>query len=355
MTAGVVARTLRECGVEELELAPVGRTEVVVRVEASGICHSDVSILTGDLPSPLPAVLGHEGAGVVDSVGPDVTIVRPGDRVVLSAVPSCGTCYFCARGEPFRCARMEQLRGFGFTDGSTSIRGAAGLGTFAEALVVSELATVPVRTDLPAEQLALIGCAVLTGAGAAINLATIGPGDSVLVIGAGGIGLSAVQGARLQGALPLIAFDPVPASRQLAEACGATHTFDPAADGVDDAVRELTGGVGVDTVIDCVGSTATFDRAFALSRTGGTIVEIGVPPPAEPVAVPLAQITLSGKHIIGCQYGGSSVFRDVPHYVAMAEAGRLDLSALLGQRITLADTPAVLAAPLPPGRTVILP
>jgi len=353
MTA-VVTRQHGSCAIEELGLVSPGPTDVVVRIEASGICHSDVSVLTGDLPSPLPVVLGHEGAGTVVDVGADVTLVRRGDRVVLSAIPSCGTCSFCARGEPYLCARADQLRRAGFTDGSEPVRGASGLGTFADAVVVSERAAVVVRTDLPAEQLALIGCAVLTGAGSAINLATIAPGDSVLVIGAGGIGLSAVQGARLRGALPIVVFDPVPASRALAQSCGATHAFDPRSDGVDVEVRELTGGFGFDTVIDCVGSAATLDLAWALSRRGATIVEIGVPGPDMPVNVPLAQIPLTAKTVIGCVYGGSSVFRDVPHYVALAEAGHLDLAILLGQRVTLTEVPALLARPLGAGRTVIV-
>ncbi len=354
MTA-VVVRAIGSCALEQLALVAPGPSDVTVRIEASGICHSDVSVLTGDLPVTLPAVLGHEGAGVVVDVGADVTTVRPGDRVVLSAVPTCGTCYFCARGEPYQCAQMHRLRRPNFTDGTAALRSAAGLGTFSDAVVVSERAVVRVDTDLPAEQLALIGCAVMTGAGSAINLATISPGDSVLVIGAGGIGLCAVQGARVQGALPLIAFDPVVASRDLAQASGATHTFDPREDGVDGLVRDLTDGIGVDTVIDCVGSAATFDQAWALSRSGATVIVVGIPGPDVRINVPLAQFGTAGKRIIGCQYGGSSVFRDVPNYVAMAEAGRMDLGVLLGRRVALGDVPGIIGGPLGPGRTVIVP
>jgi S-(hydroxymethyl)glutathione dehydrogenase / alcohol dehydrogenase len=352
MTA-VICREVGSCDVEELELARPGRTDVLVRIEASGICHSDVSVLTGDLAGELPVVLGHEGAGVVVEAGVDVTTVRPGDRVVLSAIPTCGRCYFCARAQPYLCARAREIWSRGFVDGGRQIRGASGLGTFADAVVVSELAAVPVRTDLPAEQLSLLGCAVVTGAGSAINLASLEPGDSVLVIGAGGIGLSATQGARLKGACPLIVVDPVAGSRELATRCGATHTFEPK--DVAAAVDELTAGIGVDTVFDCVGSSATLDQAWALSRRGGTIVEIGVPGAAVAVNVPLAQIPLSGKHLIGCVYGGTPVFRDIPAYVALAESGQFDLEVLLGDRITLADVPAALGGPLGAGRTVIVP
>jgi S-(hydroxymethyl)glutathione dehydrogenase/alcohol dehydrogenase len=242
----------------------------------------------------------------------------------------------------------------GFLDGSTPVRGAAGLGTFSDRVVVNERAAVAVRSDLPPEQLATIGCAVLTGAGSAINLASIRAGDSVLVIGAGGIGLSGIQGARLQGALPIVALDPAATSRDTAITCGATHVFDPTENGVDEALMELTRGLGFDTVLDCVGSSATLDRAWAVSRRGGTIVEIGVPGPTVPVAIPLAQIPLSGKRLIGCVYGGSSVFRDIPRYVALAEAGAIDLGALVGRTASLVDVPELLAGPLGAGRTVII-
>jgi S-(hydroxymethyl)glutathione dehydrogenase/alcohol dehydrogenase len=353
--AAVVTRQLGSCALEDLELRAPAARDVVVRIEASGICHSDVSVMTGELPGRLPVVLGHEGAGVVTEVGSDVMTLRVGDRVVLSAIPTCGTCYFCARGEPHLCSNSAALRRAGFLDGSTLVEGAAGLGTFADGVVINERAAVAVRSDLPPEQLATIGCAVLTGAGSAINLASIGPGDSVLVIGAGGIGLSGLQGARLQGALPIVALDPAAASREAAMTCGATHVFDPTADGVDEALMELTSGIGFDTVLDCVGSSATLDRAWALCRRGGTIVEIGVPGPTVPVAVPLAQIPLSGKRLIGCVYGGSSVFYDIPRYVALAEAGTIDLGALVGRRVSLVDVPELLAGPLGAGRTVIIP
>ena len=353
--SAVVVRSVGSCSLEPLALVEPGPGDVTVRLEASGICHSDISVLTGDLAVGLPSVLGHEGAGIVVDVGGDVSTVRPGDRVVLSAVPTCGLCYFCARGEPNRCAQMQKLRRPNFTDGTTTLRGAAGLGTFSEALVVSERAVVPVRSDLPADQLALLGCAVVTGAGAAINLATIAPGDSVLVIGAGGIGLAAIQGARIQGALPLVAFDPVSASRALAQASGATHCFDPRDDDVNDQIRALTAGIGVDTVIDCVGSAATFEQAWALCRSGGTIVMVGVPAPDVRMTVPLTEFALTGKRVIGCQYGGSSVFRDIPKYVALAEAGRMDLGIFVGQRVALDEVPSLLLGPLGPGRTVIIP
>lgn len=354
MTA-VVCRTVGSCSIEPLDLLPPSASEVMVRLEASGICHSDVSVLTGALPVPLPSVLGHEGAGVVIDVGSDVTLVRPGDRVVLSAIPACGTCYFCARAEPYLCSRSEQLRRPHFTDGTDTLRGSSGLGTFSDAVVVSERAVIPVRTDLPAEQLALMGCAVLTGAGAAINIATIEPGDSVMVIGAGGIGLCALQGARVQGASLLIGLDPAPASRDLARAAGATHVVDPGDAGLDALVLDLTGGVGVDTVIDCVGAASTFERAWRLTREGGTIVLIGIPGPDVRMSLPIAEVAVASKAIRGCRYGSSSVFRDVPRYVALAEAGQLDLAMLLGDRVGLADVPDLLGKPLGPGRTIIVP
>ena len=303
-----------------------------MRIEASGICHSDVAVLTGDLAVPLPVVLGHEGAGVVVEVGADVTAVRPGDRVVLSAIPTCGRCYFCARGEPNLCAAAPEIWLDGFRSDGEAIRGSSGLGTFADAVVVSERAVVPVRSDLPAEQLSLVGCAVVTGTGSALNLATIEPGDSVLVIGAGGIGLCATQGARLKGAQPLIVIDPVAgqpcAGRTLwrdahvRPAVGRRRRGHRRADRRRrrrhrPRLRRLDGDVRPG-VRRCPGAAARSSRSASRHRRVG-------------IGVPLVHVPLTGKRIIGCVYGGVSVFRDMPAYVALAEAGRLDLDILLGR------------------------
>ena len=190
----VVVRERGSCAIEPLALRPLGGRDVLVRIDASGICHSDVSVMTGDLARPLPVVLGHEGAGTVVDIGRNVTAVAVGDRVVLAAIPACGRCYFCARALPSMCEQASMIRALGFSDGTSAIGGAAGLGTLADAVVVDERVAVKVESDLPAELLAMVGCAVLTGTGSALNLADLQTGDSVLVIGAGGIGLAAIQG-----------------------------------------------------------------------------------------------------------------------------------------------------------------
>jgi S-(hydroxymethyl)glutathione dehydrogenase/alcohol dehydrogenase len=220
--------------------------------------------------------------------------------------------------------------------------------------VLDQRAVVPVRTDLPAAQLSLLGCAVMTGVGSALNIARVGAGDSVLVIGAGGIGLAAVQGARAQGAVPIVALDPSPAARTAALASGATHALAPG-DEATAGLLELTAGRGFDAVIECVGVTATFETAWHLTRRGGEIVLVGVAPRDQHNPIPLVDVVLSGRRVTGCVYGGSSVYRDIPRYVAMAEAGRLDFAALLGRTITLAEAPEALQGRHPgPGRTIIV-
>ena len=349
----VIVRELGRAAVEPLALRAVGPTDVLVRIEATGICHSDVSVFNGTLGGRMPVVLGHEGAGTVIEAGGQVTRVKVGDRVVLAAIPSCGSCWHCARAEPNLCEQASKIRKPPFLDGDRAVEGASGLGTFTDALVLDERIVVPVQTDLGSDLLSLIGCAVITGTGTTLNIATVRAGTSVLVIGAGGIGLSAIQGARAQGAFPIVAIDPSAGALVAASASGATHTSAPGPDTVGE-LRELTQGRGFDVVVECVGNADTFDTAFKLSRRGAEIVLVGVGPRDIMMPVPLVDVVLSGKKLLGCVYGGTSVYRDIPRYVAMAERGLLDFEALVGRRITLADTPAALVSNHGPGRTVIV-
>ena len=349
----VVVREFGRAALEALELRPVGPCDVLVRIEATGICHSDVSVFGGVLGGRLPVVLGHEGAGTVVEAGDRVQRVRVGDRVVLSAIPACGTCWFCSRAEPHLCELASSIRKPPFVDGERAVAGASGLGTFAEAVVLDERTVIPVHTDLPSDLLSLIGCAVITGAGCTLNIATVRAGTSVLVVGAGGIGLSAIQGARVQGAYPIVAIDPSPQARDAAVRCGATSTEAPGLDIVG-TLRELTGGRGFDVVIECVGSAATFTTGYQLTRRGGEMVLVGVGPPDVMMPISIVDPVLAGKRLTGCVYGGTSVHRDVPRYVAMAERGQLDFEALVGRRITLAETPAALTSNHGPGRTIIV-
>lgn len=348
----VVTREHGSAGLEDLALRAVGDRDVVVRIDASGICHSDVAVLTGELPSRLPVALGHEGAGTVVEVGPAVSTAAVGDRVVLSAIPPCGVCWFCSRGSFNLCQNAERIGRPGFMDGTTPVRGASGLGTFSDVMVLDERVVVPVQSALTAAQLSLIGCAVLTGAGTVLNIATVGAGTSVMVVGAGGIGLSAVQAARAQGALPIAVVDPSDQARELAMSCGATEAVAP---GDAPQLMEVTDGRGFDVVIECVANAATFEMAWPLTRRGGEIVLVGVAPRDVQFPIPIVDVVLSGRRVTGCVYGGSSVHRDIPRYAAMAEAGALDLQMLIGRTIPLAEAPAaLLEPPTAPGRTVIV-
>ena len=351
----VVSRGIGQCEVEELGLRPIGARDVLVRIEASGICHSDVSVADGTLDGPLPAVLGHEGAGTVLATGRAVTGLRAGDRVVLAAVAPCGRCASCGRGESYLCRELRDVIAPAFLDGDVPVRGVSGLGTLADELVVDERAAVRVDTDLAATHLAVIGCAVLTGAGAVINIAATCAGDRVLVIGAGGVGLAAVQAAVAVGATTVVAVDPSADARHAASACGATHTVDSASGSVAAELAHANRGAGFDVTLDCVGAPATFELAWRETRRGGHVVVIGVPPAHVTVPLPIADVARSGRRISGCVYGGSSVHRDVPMYVDLAHAGRLHLDRLVGRTIDLGDVPeVVLRGGHGPGRTVVV-
>jgi S-(hydroxymethyl)glutathione dehydrogenase/alcohol dehydrogenase len=350
----VVTRSIGRCEIEEVRLRSLGGRDVLVRIDASGICHSDRSVCDGSLPSELPAVLGHEGAGTVLEVGAGVTTLRPGDRVVLAAVAPCGRCWHCGRGEPYLCGEVRRQSAPAFLAGDRPLRGVSGLGTLTDALVVDERAAVRVDTSLADPELAVIGCAVLTGAGAVLNIATARAGDSVLVVGAGGVGLAAVLAARVLCA-EVLAIDPSRPAQAAARRCGATRVAAPDSPGLDEDTHVLTGGRGFDITVDCVGSAASFQLAWRMTRRGGHVVVVGVGAPGVQIPVPLAEVPLSGRRLSGCVYGASAVHRDIPLYVAMAESGRLSLHHLVGRTIGLTEAPeAVLRGALGPGRTVVV-
>jgi S-(hydroxymethyl)glutathione dehydrogenase / alcohol dehydrogenase len=350
----VVVRQPGICGIESLTLRPLGRHDVLVRIEASGICHSDVSVLTGDLPAQLPVVLGHEGAGTVVEAGAGVSGIAVGDRVVLAAIGTCGRCYFCSRGETTLCEVARAKRTPPFLSGNQTVGGVSGLGTLTDMVVVDEGVAVRVDSSLPAAHLAMIGCAVLTGTGAALNLAALRPGSNLLVIGAGGVGLAAVQGARTLATWPLAVIDSSPDALAAATASGASHAFAPGSDS-EGELLELTHGRGFDSVIDCVGNAATMQTAWNLARRGGTIVMVGVARRGEFCPIPIADLATAGKRVVGCVYGASSIHRDITRYAQMAERGELDFGVLLGRTISLADAPSALLRRQPlPGRTVVV-
>lgn len=350
---------------DDVEVDAPQAGEVRVRIAASGVCHSDLSMQDMTLPIPLPAVLGHEGAGVIEEVGPEVDGLDPGDHVVISWVPRCGSCFFCLRGQPHLCQAADAvLLAGGLLDGTPRFRldGAPlhqmlGTGTFATETVVAASAAVKVPPDLDLTVACLLGCAVLTGVGAALNTATILPGDSVAVVGCGGVGLNIVQGARIAGADQIIAVDLNPTRLALAAKLGATVTVDAAAVDASAAVRDLTGQRGADVVFEAIGREQTIQQAVDMSRRGGQVVLVGIPRLDVMLTVPvMLGLVMAERTVKGCWYGSADVQRDIPRLVALYRRGDLLLDELVSRRITLDEVNGALdeMATADAARTVIL-
>ena len=336
--AAVLHEPGRPVVVEEVELDPPKAREVLVRIAAVGVCHSDVRLADGELGSDRwPAVLGHEGAGVVEEVGEDIVDVAPGDHVALCFVPACRSCRYCLAGQPNLCLAVAAANvGGTLLDGTSRLRlpdGAVlqhGLRTacFADYAVVSAGGAVPIPAELPLWQAALLGCGVVTGMGAVRNAARVQPGDSVAVVGCGGVGLQVVAAARIAGADPIVAFDRAPEKLERARAHGATHAFatseepDPAT-----AVRDLTED-GVDFAFEVVGRAETIRLAWDLIRPGGTAVVVGLAPDGVEASVPAIEF-LSEKSLRGSYYGSGDPAAELPGLAAMALAGDLDLAAVV--------------------------
>jgi len=323
--------------IEEVEPSPLGARDVRVQIDASGVCHTDLTIAHGGLPRDLPIVQGHEGAGTVTDVGPDVSRVRKGDRVIGAIITACGDCWFCLHERSNLCTRLFSLQGTSraIRANGDMVPGASGLATFAEEMTVDETLLVPVATDLPAEQLALVGCGVATGVGAVFNTAGVEPGSTVAVFGCGGVGQSVVQGCAIAGAARVFAVDPVPMKRDTALRLGATDAIDPTmADPVAQIV-ETTGGLGVDYAFEVTGIPAVLLQAYRSARRGGTAIMIGMPRHDEVLEVSPFELFVGEKRLVSSVYGTTQVRRDFPRLVALAETGRLDLDALVTQRFSL--------------------
>jgi S-(hydroxymethyl)glutathione dehydrogenase / alcohol dehydrogenase len=323
--------------VEELTPVAPGPRDVVVNVDASGVCHSDLSVLNGSLPLPPPCILGHEGTGIVESVGNEVTRVKPGDRVIASFTPACGVCWYCLHDQSNLCEHMGAVSvapKATRADGTQMIA-MTGLGTFSDLMTVDEASLVKVQTDLPAEQLALIGCGVTTGVGAALNTARVEPGSSVAVIGCGGVGQAVIQGARIAGAARIFAIDPVEMKRKAAEELGATDLVDPAQGDPVEQVKAATGGRGADFAFEVIGLPETIVQAYNTARRGGTAVVVGMPRVDSMVTLPGFQLFFEEKKLLGCVYGSAQVRRDFPRFVSLVETGRLDLNAMVSRRIKI--------------------
>ena len=330
--------------VEEIELDPPKGREVQVRLVASGMCHSDEHVVTGDLPALYPIICGHEGAGVVEAVGPDVSFVQPGDHVVFSFVPSCGACPSCASGHSNLCDNGAALMGGRQLDG-TSRHHARGqdlstlvlLGTFAHHTVVHEWSCVKVPDEVPLDKACLVGCGVTTGWGSSVYAADVQPGDKVAVVGLGGIGSAAVQGAALAGAEQIFAIDPVDWKREKAQGFGATH---PAASLPEAAalIEEATWGRRCDKVIMAmgVGDGDVMNQVMGLAAKRGRVVVTNIHPMLETSnTIPLLDLTLSEKQVIGSLFGSANPRKDIPRLLELYSAGRLDLDGMITRTYSL--------------------
>jgi NDMA-dependent alcohol dehydrogenase len=352
----VRAAVLRELNaplsLEEVELEAPGSGEVLVRLAASGVCHSDWNVVTGATPNPLPAVLGHEGAGVVEEVGPGVEEVAPGDHVILSWLPACGRCFYCLRGRPVLCdvAMEDMFRGtlpggvLRLSRDGERLHHYSYLSTFAERCIVPEGCCVRIRRDAPLEVAALVGCAIMTGVGAVWNRAQVEPGSAVVVFGAGGVGLSAVLGAQLAGAGAIVAADPVAFKRETALDLGATHAVDPSVEDVGGLLRDLTDGRGADYAFDTAGAPGVVAQAYGVVRRGGTVVAVGIPPLEATADLSGPSLPREEKVVTGSFYGSCRPQTDMPLLLDLFMDGRLPLDRLVSRRYPLEKVNEAFAA-----------
>lgn len=328
----------------EVELDPPGPGEVRVRVMAAGLCHSDLSVINGDRPRPLPMVIGHESAGEVLECGPGVTDLAPGDRVVMVFMPSCGGCLPCAEGRPALCEPGAAANGAGVLLGNTRrlrlngeyVNHHVGVSCFAEQCVVSRRSCVKVNADLSPAEAALFGCAVLTGVGAVINTAKVGAGSTVAVLGLGGVGFSALLAAAASGARELVAIDLSDSKLALARELGATATVNAASPDAAAQVRALTKG-GVDYTFEMAGAIPALELAWQITRRGGSTVTAGLPHPDKRFALPPVQMVAEERTLRGSYIGSAVPARDIPRYIELYRRGRLPVDRLMGERLALDD------------------
>ncbi|MFD8691024.1 Zn-dependent alcohol dehydrogenase [Streptomyces sp. NPDC059651] len=334
------AAVLHEIGQDKLEVLDdveavgFGPGKVRLRVRATGLCHSDISAMSGVLPQPAPFIPGHEGAGEVIDVGDGVTGLSAGDRVLVCWLPACGTCQACKRGQTHLCLAGFMNAGTpNFKRPGGDVFGFAGTGTFTEEVVVGAGCAVPIPDDVPFEIAALIGCGVTTGLGAAINTAQVEAGSSVAVIGCGGVGISTIQGARVQGAAQIVAVDPVASRREAALRFGATEAVSP--DEFADAKQRITAGEGFDYVFEVVGKSATARTAYEQTRRGGTLCIVGAGAMDDNFQVNMFELFFDEKRILPSMYGGGDVLRSYERAIALWRAGRIDLESMITHRVRL--------------------
>ena len=352
----------RPLEVREIELGEPRSHEVLVRIAAVGICGTDLHVVKGEWDRPKPMVLGHEGAGTVEAVGAAVDSLQPGDKVVLSWAPSCGACADCRRGRPAACIELQRAiaagtRPDGTTgmslDGETVYRGTA-TGALSELLTVDTDVALPLSDDAPLQHAALLGCAALTGVGAVLFQARPEPGATVLVVGAGGVGLFCVQGARIAGAREIVCVDPLAARLERAAGVGATRTATP--EGLPETLREVAPD-GVDVALDAVGAPQTTELALRWTRNGGRAVLVGLPAAGERLDLDPAEFVRREKELTGSMYGSEDPRRALPVLLEHVRSGALELEPLVGPTFALDDVNDAIEASIAgtPGRVVVLP
>lgn len=330
--------------IEELELAGPGHGEVLVKIAAAGLCHSDLSVINGDRPRPMPMALGHEAAGIVEALGEGVIDLKRGDHVVLVFVPSCGHCPLCSEGRPALCEPGAVANAAGtllsgarrLSRNGQPINHLLGCAAFAEYATVSRRSLVKIDPELPLDEAALFGCAVLTGVGAVVNTAQVRAGASTAVIGLGGVGLASVLGARAAGARQIIAIDLSDAKLELAKSLGATHTFNAGNPECQEQVRALTGG-GVEYAFELAGSVRALELAYKITRRGGTTVTAGLPPPTASFPLPAVNLVAEERTVKGSYIGTCVPSRDIPRYVDLYRQGKLPVDRLLTGKLKLDD------------------
>jgi S-(hydroxymethyl)glutathione dehydrogenase/alcohol dehydrogenase len=335
-----VCQTTGDEGVEivsDVAVGDPGPGQVRVRIHVAGICHSDVSAMNGTLPQIAPFVPGHEGAGEILAVGQGVDRVAVGDHVIIAWTPPCGVCRFCLGGQPNLCTDLFFTLAATpqFARGEAQLFGMAGTGTWAEEMVLPVQAVVPIPADVPYEIGALIGCGVTTGVGAAVNTAKVEVGSSVVVFGCGGVGISAIQGARLCGAAEILAVDTVPSKLEDAKRFGATHGVHP--DNLAEASAEITGGVGFDYAFECIGIAPTFRAAWDATRRGGTTVIVGAGRADAILELNGFELFFSEKRLLGSYYGGADVRTEFHRLIRLWRTGRLDLEGMISATLPLED------------------
>jgi S-(hydroxymethyl)glutathione dehydrogenase/alcohol dehydrogenase len=320
--------------VREVTTVPVEPGRVRVRIHRAGLCHSDLSAMSGVFAHPAPFVPGHEGAGEVSEVSEGVTHVKPGDRVLVCWMPPCDQCPACRAGDGHLCrSAYANLATPGFRDGDTAIPGLVGAGTFAEETVIAANAAIPIPDDLPYDIAALIGCGVTTGIGAALNTAKVRTGSSIVVIGLGGVGISIIQGAKVAGADTILAVDPTAHRRELARAFGATEAIAP--EELKEARKRLTAGAGFDYAFEAVGKPATLRAAYDAARMGGTVCLVGVGAATDLPPITMAELVTTEKKILPSFYGGADVRRTFATVIDLWRTGQVDLASMITHHVPL--------------------